>query len=326
MPICEAFPKNFVNWSSYDSTLVYLSTLQPITISSITADGTSLTPEAWWQTGTSWTTGWPLNISQNQNVVLQINQRVSSVTLQTDKGPITASVADGWNNPLKMQALSQIPKERLFIPNASDYILAVKTPTDNNNNYTTLSVQIDNQTFNLNLNSQPNSSQYQYFGPMQLNSGSHTIITYADNKSIQPLDGMQIYSLRKSESFVSVDNYLYTNQGNNATVIYERINPTQYTVHVNTSNPFNLVFSDSFDNGWIASIDGQQLSDQYHFTANGYANGWYINKTGTYTITLEFTPQKLFYGGAAISIATLIICSLYLTRNKIKRIIVKKGK
>lgn len=46
----------------------------------------------------------------------------------------------------------------------------------------------------------------------------------------------------------------------------------------------------------------------------------YINKTGTYTITLEFWPQKLFYIGSTISITTLILCILYISKDKIKTI------
>ncbi|PIX32246.1 hypothetical protein COZ60_00135 [Candidatus Bathyarchaeota archaeon CG_4_8_14_3_um_filter_42_8] len=46
--------------------------------------------------------------------------------------------------------------------------------------------------------------------------------------------------------------------------------------------------------------------------ANGYANAWYINKTGTYTITLEFWPQKLFYIGCAISLTAFHACTAYL--------------
>jgi hypothetical protein len=99
---------------------------------------------------------------------------------------------------------------------------------------------------------------------------------------------------------------------------FQQINPTEYAVHINSSDPFFLVFSQSFNNGWVAAINGQQIPDQYHFTANGYANGWYINKTGTYTINLEFTPQNLFYAGTAISITTLIVCTIYISRNKIK--------
>ena len=146
----------------------------------------------------------------------------------------------------------------------------------------------------------------------------------ADNVTLETnppqIDSMLLYSLKNGESFVDADNLLSSNQTNNTSITYEEINPTQYTVHVNSSKPFYLIFSEFYDNGWVATINGQQIPDQYHFTANGYANGWYINKTGTYTITLEFTPQNLFYAGATISIATLIICSVYISKNKIKSI------
>ena len=104
-----------------------------------------------------------------------------------------------------------------------------------------------------------------------------------------------------------------------AAITYQEINPTKYTVSVNASQPYFLVFSESYDSGWVATINGQQVPSQYHFTANGYANGWYINKTGTYTVTLQFTPQNLFYIGAAISITTLLIITTVYTITTIKK-------
>ena len=101
---------------------------------------------------------------------------------------------------------------------------------------------------------------------------------------------------------------------------FEKVNPTRYIVHINAAKPFALVFSESYHKEWIAYIDGRQIPDEYHFIANGYANAWYINKTGTYTITLEFWPQKLFYTGSAISITTLILCILYISKNKLNTI------
>ena len=104
------------------------------------------------------------------------------------------------------------------------------------------------------------------------------------------------------------------------TTTYEKIDPTKYIVHVNASKPFFLIFSESYHKDWIAYVDGQQILNEYHFMANGYANAWYINKTGSYTITLEFWPQKLFYLGSAVSITTLTICILYISKSKIKTI------
>lgn len=98
---------------------------------------------------------------------------------------------------------------------------------------------------------------------------------------------------------------------------FQQINPTKYVVHVNASIPFFLIFSQSYNTGWVATIGGQKLPDQSHLIGNYFANSWYINKTGSYTITLEFTPQNLFFTGIAISVITLIICSIFLVKNRV---------
>lgn len=103
-------------------------------------------------------------------------------------------------------------------------------------------------------------------------------------------------------------------------ISFVKMDPTKYEVHVSASKPFSLVFSESYDKNWVAYIDGQQVADDSHFTANGYANAWYINKTGKYTITLEFWPQNLFYIGSVISVITLILCVIYVNKDKIKHI------
>jgi len=101
---------------------------------------------------------------------------------------------------------------------------------------------------------------------------------------------------------------------------YDKVNPTKYIVHVNASQPFFLVFSESYHKEWVAYISGEQLANDQHYVANGYVNAWYINKTGTYDIIMEFWPQKLFYTGSAISITTFILCILYISKYKIKTI------
>jgi len=103
------------------------------------------------------------------------------------------------------------------------------------------------------------------------------------------------------------------------TITYQKMNPTKYEVKIaNATEPFFLVFGENYDSGWQASVGDKPVGDKNHFIVNGYANCWYINKTSTFTITLEFWPQKLFYAGAAISITTLILCALYVSKDKIK--------
>ncbi|MCJ7633851.1 hypothetical protein MUP77_15875, partial [Candidatus Bathyarchaeota archaeon] len=121
------------------------------------------------------------------------------------------------------------------------------------------------------------------------------------------------------------DNILSTNP----TIHFQEVNPTTYRVNVtNATEPFYLIFSETYNPSWkvyegsvnwLETIFKEPLSAE-HFYVNGYANAWYINKTGTYTITLEFWPQNLFYAGSAISITTLIICTLYISKDKIKTI------
>jgi hypothetical protein len=106
---------------------------------------------------------------------------------------------------------------------------------------------------------------------------------------------------------------------------YKEISATQYTVQVtNASKPFLLVLSNSYNGFWVANVNGQQEADSNHFMVNGYANAWYINKTGTFTVVLEFWPQNLFYVSAAISITSLIVlCVSYRFRDRIKTLFKK---
>jgi len=311
-PYINYFPQGFVNWSSYDSTLIYVSSSSPVTITSITADGTPANGQAWWQTGTSWESGWPITIPANQEAIIQVSTKAGSITLQTDTGPVTIPVGDGLKDPLNVLDPSQT---KISTPDAADYLFAIYKSAFG---YSDLSVKVDNQTFNVNLNqNQSSDPNYSYIGPVHLAAGTHTVSVSLNNKTTSQINGILIYSLHQGESLVSADNLLSSDRPNNVLVSYREINPTQYTLQVNSSNPYYLVFSEAYDKGWVASIDGKEISAQEHFTANGFANCWYVNKTGSYTITLEFTPQKLFYVGAVVSIATLIVFSIYLVKKKI---------
>ncbi len=66
-----------------------------------------------------------------------------------------------------------------------------------------------------------------------------------------------------------------------------------------------LVFTDSFDDRWIASQAGVALQ---HVVANGYANAWRIPNPGAGDVTLEFWPQRSFEFGIAVSLGLAAIC------------------
>jgi hypothetical protein len=70
-------------------------------------------------------------------------------------------------------------------------------------------------------------------------------------------------------------------------------NPTQVTVHVtNATTPFYLVYRETYDKHWAAYYsNGSEVNPYDHIVVNGFANAWYMNKTGNYTITLYYTLQ-----------------------------------
>lgn len=101
----------------------------------------------------------------------------------------------------------------------------------------------------------------------------------------------------------------------------KKINSTKYRINVSgAATPFLLVFSELYDSNWKAYLEGYPISDDKHFLLNGYANGWWINKTGDFDIILEFLPQRLLYWGSLVSIITIILTSGYFalkySRNK----------
>ena len=168
----------------------------------------------------------------------------------------------------------------------------------------------------------------EYWKPIHLYAASYAILFQGDlNEMVEAVESNN-FTPDESALFLSdqltPEQYSFIAELDNydlkPNITVEKINPTKYVIHVDASQPFFLVFSESYHKDWIAYIDGQQIPNEYHVIANGFANAWHINKTGTYTVTLEFWSQKLFYIGSAISITTLILCTLYISKNKIKTI------
>ena len=99
---------------------------------------------------------------------------------------------------------------------------------------------------------------------------------------------------------------------------YKMIDPTYYTIDVNSETPFFLVFSQSYQPQWQASINENTIEE--HFMANGYANSWYINETGQFKISMRYTAETIYDVGKIISIASIIILALLLVPLKLVRI------
>lgn len=129
-------------------------------------------------------------------------------------------------------------------------------------------------------------------------------------------------------------------------ITYQEITSTDYIIKIeNAKKPFLLSFSEQFDNNWTIlstkeqSFYGNNLTttkyfgknveevayanriepavlagsliddrkmDALHMGLNGFSNGWFINKVGTYQVHLTFSSQKHFLIGLIVSVSTLI--------------------
>jgi len=94
---------------------------------------------------------------------------------------------------------------------------------------------------------------------------------------------------------------------------YTRIDPSTYSVLVNSSSPFFISFGKRYDASWIASVNGNEYKPVMSY---GSINAYLINETGLNEIRIEFVPQKWFYAGIAIGIIGLLVSVIYVMRSK----------
>jgi len=113
---------------------------------------------------------------------------------------------------------------------------------------------------------------------------------------------------------------------------YKKLSSTQYIVNLPSNinkKPFYLIFSESYDPGWKVYISGQQIPEENHFIAIGFANGWYINNVEnkdhkeSSEILIEYAPQKWFCDGLVVSLLIFTGCVLYLAKETLYRLVFK---
>ena len=86
-------------------------------------------------------------------------------------------------------------------------------------------------------------------------------------------------------------------------VIYQ--SPTRYLLRVNSTEPFLLVFNESYDPLWKIKIDGGTSASP--IPAYFFLNGFPIDEPGQHTIELEYTPQTWFNIGVIVTVVTFLV-------------------
>ncbi|MBN2168546.1 MAG: hypothetical protein JW738_04825 [Actinobacteria bacterium] len=100
-------------------------------------------------------------------------------------------------------------------------------------------------------------------------------------------------------------------RGDPPAITTKQISPEKYKVTVKgAERPYMLVMSEAYDAMWEAKVEGGETIDAIPLYAT--INGFPIEKTGDYTITIEYASQKWFTMGLAFSVLSLVICLFYL--------------
>lgn len=108
----------------------------------------------------------------------------------------------------------------------------------------------------------------------------------------------------------------------NPSISFSKVNQAEYRVHVEGAlSPYVLVFSELYSSGWEARFDdGTKLDASNHFLVNAYANGWLVDKLGSYDLTLKFAPEDLLDGGKKVSLfssaGALLLLGVYIWRRR----------
>ena len=150
-------------------------------------------------------------------------------------------------------------------------------------------------------------------------NNSINIIELIKNESINPLN-FSVYSINVSGPILWYGNAKFFNSTKtvNATTIanfskpnisFVENTPTKVTVHVsNATTPYYLVFRETYDPHWAAFYsNGTEVNPNDHIAVNGFANAWYMNKTGNYTVTLYYTLQTDAWIAWGVSFAALFV-------------------
>ena len=102
--------------------------------------------------------------------------------------------------------------------------------------------------------------------------------------------------------------------------VWTELSPTSYVAHVKSKGAFVLVFLESYDKNWKASVNGNLIQEKNHQEVNAFANGWLINSTGDLTISIQYETQNVFLISVVTSLVLPALLLAFLSRKDLKRI------
>ena len=148
-----------------------------------------------------------------------------------------------------------------------------------------------------------------------LKKGTYELKIYSDSQT--DLDSVIVYPVHNFRSKVTEDSNqtlkdLFNVNSPAAKLSgFKKINPTKYVLDIeNATRPYTISLAEAYDPLWTAYEEGSGENDNFKinsFPLFGVVNGFYVTKTGNYTLVLEYQPQNWFIQGATVSILALLL-------------------
>ena len=139
--------------------------------------------------------------------------------------------------------------------------------------------------------------------------GQTTVNEY-DNVQLHAINSAKTLALLSAETPTSPPPSVQATQNSN----------TKWTVQVGPSQSrYLLSFLETYNPGWVATINGKQVSADNHVEIDGYANAWWLEPNlEPITVVLEYSPQHQFMMAIWISIAsgTIALLLLFIYRSQ----------
>jgi hypothetical protein len=258
--------------------------------------------ESW--NGTQWVT--QIRVEGNEEL-----ERVHSFpqVVKTTKIRVYVTKASAFNlvsiYELKCYSSDYEPKLSavVHIPTSSRYLIALRVATNSGDGF--LRMEVANFSEIVPYSSTEKGFYWYETPPYDLVAGNCTISISAFGQI--KLDAIVLYSISGNEDSLPVEN-LFRSNLNQTFVDYAVVNPCNYNLHVRSDGPFFLVFSDSYDPLWTLHMTNGEAP---HIITDSFLNGYLINETGDFNLTLSFEGQTYANLGVGISIAAFVVIATY---------------
>jgi hypothetical protein len=124
-------------------------------------------------------------------------------------------------------------------------------------------------------------------------------------------DPNHVRSTSSEDTREGINDLFAFNSGSAKLTGFKKIDPTKYVLDIeNATKPYTISLAEAFDPLLTAHTEN---STDYRVKSHplyGVVNGFNVNKTGSYSLVVEYQPQRWFVQGGLISIMSIIGLSI----------------